>query len=587
MCGIVGILGGTKSSSINTMLAQIPHRGPDDSGTFIDSHVQLGFRRLSIIDLSPLGHQPMSNQTKTVWIVFNGEIYNYQELRDRLKDKYRFKSKSDTEVLIHGYEEWGIDGLLERVNGMFGLCLYDKKTKQTYLVRDRIGKKPLYYTKTKDFIAFASETKAFFKLPGFSFNLNQEMFELFMGFPYLPNNSKTVIKNVEKIPPGHYARIDTNLNIKLVSYWHIPPAKQSGSFDDDALKLEETLLDSVSKRLVADVPVGILLSGGLDSSLITALAAKNNQNINTITIAFPKSGIDERSYASKVAKHCKTNHHSLSLNTEHVYEDFKKNIAMYDDLSTTDSGLYSTYRLSKEIRKMGVRVVLVGEGADELFGGYSWFNFSQFPFSVMPKKIQAYLYYYAIMRQLPSLKTNRSVSFLQNKLQETNGSFFKQIQAYEANYSLPNHYCMKVDKGTMYGSIEARAPFMDYRVVEQARQINDRYMLRNSYYNPLKVQEKYILREIAKKYLPASIVSRKKRGGMLSVNHLLQEGLKKDKHLILSNPALQEYYGNTYLKNLIESNPSHKILLWQREWILWKSLVFSLWYNHYSHESST
>lgn len=582
MCGIVGFVGHAQKNTLSSLLSSIPHRGPDDHGDYLATGIQMGFRRLSIIDLSPSGHQPMTNEDESIWIAFNGEIYNYQELRKELVKKHRFMSQSDTEVLIHGYEEWGIDKLLSKINGMFAFCLHDKNTQQTFLARDRIGKKPLYYFQTKDYLAFSSETKAFFKLKEFSFGINPDMFELFMGFPYLPDNTNTLLKGVLKIAPGHYMRISEDLQSENIAYWRVPKSAQLHSLSYNIEKLEFLLSDAINKRLIADVPVGILLSGGLDSSLITAVASKNNKSINTITISFPKSGIDESMHAAEVSRHCNTTHHDLKLSTPASYDVLEKNIDMYDDLSTTDSGLFSTYLLSREIRKLGVRVVLVGEGADELFGGYSWFGFSQKPFSYLPESARTTLYYYAIMRQLPGKNTRKHASFLHQKLQETGGSYFKKIQAYEARYSLPNHYCMKVDKGTMYASIEARAPYMDYRIVELVRTIKDQQLLSGDWHQPAAVGEKHILRQIAQKYLPTSIVERKKRGGMISVHHLLQEGLKKDKKLILSNPLLLDYYGREYLKNLIESTPTFKPLVWQREWILWKSLLFSLWYNHYA-----
>ncbi len=574
---------GKKKININNAIKSIKHRGPDDVGEYHDINITLGFRRLSIIDLSPKGHQPMTNEDKTVWIIFNGEIYNYVELKKELITKHRFRSNTDTETLIHGYEQWGIEKLLKKVNGMFAFCLYDKKKNAVFLARDRIGKKPLYYYQSKNTLVFSSETKAFFKLPNFDFQIDQNMFKLWMGFPYLPDNEKTILKNIYKIPPASYMMIGEDGRSTIKKYWKLSESSSPLNFSDAKSELEKLLIESVTKRLIADVPVGILLSGGVDSSLITALAAKYSESpVKTITISFKNSAIDETPYAKIVAKHCQTNHVNLSLRVADIYEEFRSNIWIYDDLSTTDSGLFSSYLLAKKIRGLGVKVILVGEGADEIFGGYSWFQLSQYPFKLLPDTIKSQLYYYAIMRKIPNKNFFKYSSYLYQKLQESKNSFFKKIQQYEINYSLPNHYCMKVDKGTMAASIEARAPYMDYRVVELASQLPDHYLLRSSFFNLKQINEKYILRRIAEKYLPKVIYERKKKGGMIPVYDLLHIGLKKDKELILNNNYLAEYYSKNYLSRLIDSRPSSPVYRWQREWILWKCLVFSLWYHYYS-----
>lgn len=583
MCGIFGIIG-SSTETLEKPLQSIYHRGPDDKGTFLDSNIKLGFRRLSIVDLSYLGHQPMTNTDKTVWIIFNGEIYNFKELRHQLETKYQFNSRSDTEVLIHGYEEWGIDKLLKKINGMFAFCIYDTKSKEAYLARDRIGKKPLYYYPQNKTMTFSSEVKAFFQLKQFRFSLKKDMLQLLMGFPYLPHNENTILKGVYKVPPASYVKVNSTGIYSTHSYWTLLDSKEvSDQFDTSSIHLEKLLSDSVQKRLEADVPVGVLLSGGLDSSLITAIAAKHtSKKIRTITISFPDSVVDESEYAQTVAKHCKTSHMNLTVDHKNIYDEFRQNIDMYDDLSTTDSGLFSSYLLSKKIRDENIKVVLVGEGADEIFAGYSWFQISQLPFRLLPDQLKSLGYYYAIMRQIPGTKSIHYSQYLNKKINETTGSYLKKMQAYEIRYSLPNHYCMKVDKGPMAASIEARAPFMDYRIIEYARQLPDQYLLHSSFFNPKAINEKYILREIGKKYLPESIVNRKKKGGMIPVYDLLTEGLKRDRGLILKNDVLTAYYGKNFLKTLINSNPTTKLFKWQREWILWKCLLFSLWYDHYN-----
>lgn len=579
MCGIFGVIG--QNFNIEKNLDLISHRGPDDQGIFLDKKISLGFKRLSIIDLSERGRQPMTNEDSSVWIVFNGEIYNFVDLKKSL-GKHKFKSSTDTEVILHGYEEWGIEGLLEKINGMFAFCLYDSKKNKAYLVRDRIGKKPLYYYQSSGYIAFSSETKAFFKLDDFNFNLDEESFNLWLGFPYLIDEEKTLIRKVRKVRPGTYLEIETdNLQTVKKKYWSLKSQIVETTLENAVNSLENLLIDSVKKRMVADVPVGILLSGGLDSSLITALArAGNKGELKTINISFENSAIDESAYAKQVADHCKTTHINLKIKLDNTYKLFKENIRIFDDLNTADGGLFSTYLLAKEIRKLGVKVVLVGEGADEVFGGYSWFQLSQYPFSLLPDGLKSHLYYYAIMRIINDNKYNGFSSMLNKILNEKRESYFKKIQRYEICRSLPNHYCLKIDKGCSAASIEARAPYLDYRVVEFARSLPDQFLLKNRFFNPKESNEKYVLRKIAEKYLPKNIAWRKKRGGMLPVDKILEFGLKNDSDLMLGNSYLREFFTEKYIKQLIKNKPSNQITRWQREWLLWKMLIFSLWFDY-------
>lgn len=582
MCGIFGVIGKDLDVDIKKNLDVIKHRGPDDEGYFNDENIILGFRRLSIVDLSNNGHQPMTNENSSVWLVCNGEIYNFQEIKQELLFKHQFMSNTDVEVLIHGYEEWGMDGLLKKINGMFAFCLYDSVKQESYLVRDRIGKKPLYYYQNKNTISFSSETKTFFKLENFNFEINKEAFDLFMGFSYLPNNKETIINNVHKVPPASYIQIDSSLRLELKKYWEFPEGECDIDFEDAKIKMEVLLVDSVKKRLVADVPIGVLLSGGLDSSLITAIASKNSdKKITTINISFEDSCIDEIKYAELVAKHCSTNHLNLRIKIDDAYADFKKNIWIFDDLSTLDGGLFSEFLLAKKIKEMGIKVVLVGEGADEIFGGYSWFQFAQFPFSILPNFIKSMGYYYATARILLNKNFFKYSSILNNRLSNFSNNYFKKIQRWEIEYSLPNHYCMKVDKGTSAASIEARAPFMDYRIIELATKLNKKFFLKNNFYQPWKANEKYILRKIAEKYLPKEIFSRKKKGGMLPVRDILEVGLRQDADLILNNSFLIDFFGKDYLERLIGSKSKILPFIWQREWILWKCLIFALWYDYY------
>lgn len=583
MCGIFGAVGNIDQKSCLSSVNSLAHRGPDDAGYFIDKNVFLGFRRLSIIDLSEKGNQPMCNEDKTIWLIFNGEIYNYKELKADLRNQHKFISSSDSEVIIHGYEKWGISEMLKRINGMFAFCIYDKKKNIVYLTRDRIGKKPLYYYQKNDSLLFASETKAFFQQKDFLFEIEEENFKNFIGFSFCPDNKKTLIKNVFKIEPATYLEYKLKNHRKTIySYWNLENRKEKINFFQACDNLEELLLDSVKKRLVSDVPLGILLSGGLDSSLITALASRENTKIKTINISFPNSSINESLFAEKVSVICKTDHLNLRVKINDLYNEFKKNIRIYDDLSTFDPGLFSTYLMSELAKKSGLKVLLTGEGADEIFGGYTWFGLSQFPFCLIPDHLRTNLYYYSISRSL-NIKENIVFGNKLNKLlnKEKGGDYFRKIQGFEIKYSLPNHYCMKLDKGSSAASVEARAPYLDYRVVDFAFNLPPEFLLGTKVYNP-KSLNKYILRKVAGKYLPPEIVMRKKRGGMLPTYDILRQAITKEKEIILENEYLKSYFGANLLNKFVKFKNTNNIFSWSTEWRLWKCLVFGLWHDYYS-----
>ncbi len=580
MCGIFGIIG--QNLNIEKNLESIAHRGPDDQGKYEENEIRLGFKRLSIIDLSEAGNQPMSNENGDIWIVCNGEIYNYQTLKKELYQKHNFRSNTDTEILIHGYEEWGIDRLLEKINGMFAFCIYDKKRGKIFLIRDRIGKKPLYYYENKNVFAFSSETKAFFKLDGFNFEINPEAFSLWIGFPYLMDNKITLISKVKKIPPAHYLTLNLKKGqYKIRRYYSIKNKKNKKTLLDNKKKLENLLDKSVQSRLVADVPLGILLSGGLDSSLITAIAAKYKPDLNTINISFPGTITDESKYAKIVSRHCQTQHIDLKIKIDNIFEDFEKNIWIYDDLSTPDGGLYSTYLLSKKIKEEGIKVALVGEGADEVFCGYTWFGFGQLPFKLLGNFIPILGYYYAIMRIFSKPKFFKYPFIFNQKIKKFSGDLFTKIQKNEILNSLPNHYCMKLDKGSSAASVETRTPYLDYKIVDFMANLPNNQKVKGNWYSNKKPQEKFILREIAKQYLPRTIYTRKKKGGMTPTYKILKDGLKEYRSKIVKNSIFKEYFSKNSLKRLIDSKPKIKPLIWQREWILWKLLIFQIWYEYY------
>ncbi|MGA2589624.1 MAG: asparagine synthase (glutamine-hydrolyzing) [Bryobacteraceae bacterium] len=371
MCGIAGIFRSRSDttpadrSAVERMSAAEKHRGPDDFGLLQDARVVLGHRRLSIIDLSPTGHQPMSNEDGTVWVTYNGEIYNYPELAAELR-QHRFRSHSDTEVLIHGYEEWGIAGLLERLRGMFAFAIYDSRSAEPrcLLARDRLGIKPLYYTALRESLAFASEVKA---LVGSGLVPNQKNPEAITGLLLLGSvpAPATGIRGVRCLMPGHYLVAGPS-GVAVHKYWDLEP---SGCGDQAELK--ETLEDAVKRHLVSDVPLGVFLSGGVDSAALVALASRSKFSLATLTVVFDETEFSEATEARCIAQSFGADHREVRVTSQHFIDEVPNVLRVMDQ--PTNDGV-NTYFVSRAARQAGLTVVLSGLGGDEVFGGYKHYR---------------------------------------------------------------------------------------------------------------------------------------------------------------------------------------------------------------------
>ena len=386
MCGICGwvLPQGQKrdTAQLSSMADAIAHRGPDDRGYFVDERrgVALAHNRLSIIDLSSAGHQPMiSDDCKTV-LIYNGELYNFRELRKELEGLgHVFRSRTDTEVVLRSYIQWG-KSCLDRFCGMFAFALYDSRftDSRLFLARDPMGMKPLYYTTlpgVKGFV-FASEIKAFLALPDFKAKMNRFSLNQFLEFGYTFDEHATSLEGVYKLPPGHMLEV-RNGSAGVPKPYFAPPVPAANNLCDLREREEElyaTLSEVVAQHLVADVPVGLLLSGGIDSSVTAALAARDAK-ITTISMGFAESDVDERSYARIVSDFIGSNHIEVTIHPEEVREDLEDVVWYFDDLFA-DWGTVSTRLLYKKCREKGIKVVLVGEGSDEIFGGYPVFEAS-------------------------------------------------------------------------------------------------------------------------------------------------------------------------------------------------------------------
>jgi asparagine synthase (glutamine-hydrolysing) len=523
MCGIAGFVSKTRKINSEKLLAMrdsLLHRGPDDAGVKIFNSdpstnipsVGLAHRRLSVIDLSPAGQQPIKNEDGTVWITYNGECYNYQVLLNELKDKgHVFSSKTDTETLVHGYEEWGVEGLLNRLNGMFAFALWDQNQNQLLLARDRVGKKPLYYTVTDDTtLVFASEIKALVA-GGFvdENDIDESALIQFWTYGY-STGQKTMYRGVYRLLPGHFAIFkDGQLVIK--EYWDTVFGSNEYAhrkIDDLADELESLLIDSIRLRLIADVPVGVFLSGGIDSSLIAALTAKVSDNsIRSFSIGFADKKFDETSYAKAVADHL-----GIENTLLRVKEDLKPYfhpIALHFDELFGDSSAIPTYFVAKLAREH-VTVALTGDAGDELFAGYdayakalsvwgtreerklfkgraSFFqqmvDFLQLSFVAKSQRLSA------LERIMPLLQLRKvltpevlnAVTFSEaftsrerwySRVQDVD--LLSQLQYVNMKTYLVDDILVKVDRMSMAHALECRSPFLDYRVVEFAAKLGFR-----------------------------------------------------------------------------------------------------------------
>ncbi len=591
MCGITGILNAKKDEShqLNLMMDAIKHRGPDDFGSHVDMDrgVLLGSRRLSIQDLSELGRMPMKNLAGDLYVVQNGEIYNYPELRGELESfGYKFISNSDTEAILHGYDKWGID-VLQRLRGMFALVIFDKKRNKVFLIRDRLGIKPIYYLDFKGTFYFASEVKAFKTISGFNFvdHLDYEKIQLLLGFMFLPDNESTIIHGIKKLAPASYLEINLgNFIYVQKTYWQLNPNINNVThmdFGDAVSRLDNLLFETVKQHLISDVPLGVMLSGGLDSSLISALVKKaTSSDVTTFTATFNHK-MNEAPFAKKVSEHIGTKHTELFISADEINANLETYIADFDDLTTFDGGLITTKLLCREIKKRGITVLLLGEGSDEIFGGYSWFGLSKQPFNLLPSRLLSAIYYYAISRNT-SFNLFKNIS-VWNKVVNTgfDASIFDRISRAEITTQLPNHFLMKVDKGSMSQSIEARVPYLDHKLVEYVFSLPEKFKIDGNIVDLKNSKEKYILRKVAEKYLPLDIVYRKKRGFMLPMDDVLKANKEKVRAYVHESSSIsRKLLSSDYIDYLFEPSLL-KAQNTSKEYMLWRLFLLEIWVKSY------
>lgn len=590
MCGIAGIISRNKidfSQEIKQMTDALYHRGPDSEGYFIDriSGIYLGHRRLSIIDTSSAGQQPMENERKEIVLVYNGEIYNYLDLQKELISKgHRFISYTDTEVVIHAYEEWGMQ-CLQKLNGMFSFFLLDIPRKKGFLVRDPFGIKPCYYEFTKDLFIFASEAKAFYALRNTVWEPEflEDNLRILISFQFLYKNDQTVFRNLQRLKPAHYLEFDyMNFKKSEKQYTSLETTQEYGNVSFyDAVKLtKQKLLASVNFQLNADVPVGILLSGGLDSSLIAALASSvKGDRVNTFTASFDHK-LDETKYANIVSCHLSTKHINIPIDPKEINKRIEEIIPYFDDMSCIDGGLFTVFLLSEKIKNYGIKVLLVGEGADEVFGGYSWFGLSRLPFKFIPFRFRVRLHHYAVSRMILGEDVNRTFKEMFDIIKDfCEKDIFRQVSRWEIMSQLPNNYLMKIDRATMAHGIEARVPYLDKEVVEFVYSLPAKYKYKGTFFNFNSVNEKFLLREVAVDCLPVNIYTRKKRGFSIPLAEVLKSDQDKVRDYIFQeNSISRSFFSIGTLRKLVNFKDSmYHPLEKEKEFLLWKLFLLEVW----------
>jgi len=634
MCGIVGIFNFNNEDKVNENLLVkmrdiMIHRGPDDFGLWIskDEKVGLAHRRLSIIDTSSKASQPMSNEDNSIFIVFNGEIYNHSEIRPELERLgHRFKTDhSDTEVIVHAFEEWGID-CIQKFRGMFAFAIWDDNKKELYLVRDRIGIKPVYYTKKDGRVIFASEIKSILVDPKIKREVNSEGFYHFLSFLATPA-PQTMFKDIFKLPAGCYLKIFKDGRSEVTKYWDVfdyTKPLTGVSESEITERIISELRTSVKYRKISDVPVGVFLSGGIDSSTNLALFSEDSsEKVNAFTIGYEgenKTCENEFKYAKLMASIINTDYHEKILNVND-FINFFKTLIFHQDEPIADPVCFPVYAVSKLAKDNGVTVCQVGEGSDELFWGYpSWktmldlYNINSKKYLNLVKKIGLYSlkmigreeksYYEWLRRGLnnePLFWGGIEIFFdneKKNLLSYDLKKEFKNYSSYEAikniyknfldkawektplawmsyldlNYRLPELLLMRVDKMSMAVSLEARVPFLDHKFVELAMSIPQDIKAKNG-------DLKYILKKAVKGIIPDAIINRKKQGFAVPIHEWFSQELGNFAFEKLKGFAKRtNYFNPKHIDNLITSVNSKKhtadrlwyllnFVLWPEEWI--------------------
>ncbi|MBI4620223.1 MAG: asparagine synthase (glutamine-hydrolyzing) [Desulfobacterales bacterium] len=631
MCGIAGIYnpnGGVDVHSLKEMTNSLIHRGPDEEGYFVDSEagIAFGHRRLSIIDLKT-GQQPLCNEDQSVWVVLNGEIYNFLELREELEAKgHHFETNSDTEVVVHAYESFGID-CIKHFRGMFAFALWDKNEKKLFLARDRVGKKPLVYTRLSDgTFLFASEIQAILQHRGISREIDFEAVNYFLSYTYIPA-PLTIFKGVFKVPPGHYLTYDGN-NIQVQPYWQLHYYPKLQISEEDAIEtLLELLKESVKIRLISEVPLGAFLSGGVDSSTVVALMSEfTNGPVKTFSIGFEEQDFDELKHARRVSKLFGTDHHEFIVKPKAL--DILPALVRHYGEPYADSSAIPTYYLSK-ITREHITVALNGDGGDELFAGYDrylGFKLSSyldnmpdffkkmlaypietfFPDSINPKSklrrikrffqgiplspIERYFRWISIFREEDKgslysedfkgqIRKTSPITLLEPFFNHNNClDSIDSLLNTDTHTYLPYDLLVKVDITSMANSLEARSPFLDHVLMEFVARLPSNFKLHGR-------QSKYLLKKAFNSQLPSENLHRTKMGFGVPIARWFREDLKDFlSENLLSNTCLKRgYFKPERVQKLVHSHIEGEK---DNSFHLWTLLMLELWHREFIDKNS-
>jgi asparagine synthase (glutamine-hydrolysing) len=629
MCGICGFYQYENEADQQILVVmnnQIIHRGPDDEGYYFENHVGLAARRLSIIDLKT-GHQPLPSHSKANWITYNGEVYNFPELRAELEAKgYKFRTRTDTEVIVNLYEEYGT-GFVKKLRGMFAIGIYDKKNHRLVLARDHVGIKPLYYCLKpgNKNLVFASEIKSILKYPGISREIDPEAVDLFLTLEYIPAPF-SIFKQIRKLPAGHILTYE-NQKLRIEKYWDVYKAVGQGSSENRPIDFNELkerfhalLRESVKMRMIADVPLGAFLSGGIDSSsIVYAMAGLSQHKIKTFSIGFEEKSYSELKYSNIISKKFNTDHYTKNLQPN--INELVFYLADFWDEPLGDFSNFPTYLVSRTARER-VTVVLSGDGGDEIFGGYEHYlaqkiaRFIDFPLFRPVHKLMAKTTYLFPPSELKKGFVNRIKRFsegLQNShvnrhfrwmiflsnlqkqrlysqdflssyfLKPLNAripfdGFFEHCGQFEGinrdlyldfkTYMVDN-ILVKVDRMSMATSLEARVPLLDYKMVEFAFSLPSQYKLGGS-------TTKWFFKKAMEGILPDEIIYRQKEGFSIPIKNWLKSDLKELMMEYLSEKRVKEagFFNHTYIQKMVTEHLNNKQNHAHR---LWALILFHLW----------
>ena len=621
MCGIAGFVDmGAPSGSaasdrarVEAMCDVMRHRGPDDAGIHWEPGVALGMRRLSIIDLST-GHQPIANEDRTVWVVFNGEIYNYRQLRDTLQATgHTFETSSDTETIVHGYEQWG-EAVFSRLRGMFAIAIWDSRNQTLLIGRDRPGIKPLYYAEAGGRLFFGSEAKCLLCNPEIERTLDPAALDHYLAYLYTPRD-RAIFSGMRKLPPGHFLKVSDG-HVQLQQYWSFPAATTFIGSEQQALDtLEETLSNAVASHMIADVPLGAFLSGGIDSTIVVALMARaSGQKVKTFSIGFDEPAFDELPHARRVANFLGTDHHELVVRPDAMA--ILDRLTWHFDEPFGDVSAIPTWYVSQMAREH-VTVVLSGDGGDELFGGYDRYlphpRVAQFdqrlarvgravaaatwrslPHGMRGKNFLRHVARNAQGRYLDSVTmyhADEREALLSGDLRRTldgwNAEAYfaapferlaslplaTQMMAFDFETYLPEDCLTKVDRMSMAHSIESRVPLLDHHVVEFAASLPSGLKIHGG-------TRKYLLKQLAFKLVPREMLDRPKQGFGVPINHWFRGSLRDAFGDLLGSAVARQrgYFDYTFVDRVLAEHLTGKR---DHALRLWQLLIFELWNRQY------